>query len=131
MENQAEIIASREQSSIVSTWTEYLCLEPISTVRYRLFTGRYELLAELSAFYNEETEEYELPEEIDGKSVQGFDDEYVVGGELQYFDDEHAVEFSSPDELDVAEWLGDSRWSVLATVQEVRIKLHALLSAPH
>ena len=45
MEQKVEIIASREQSSMVSCWTECLCLAPASQRQYRLFTGRYEALA--------------------------------------------------------------------------------------
>ena len=129
MECQVQIIASREQSTMASTWTEYLCLATALQGQYRLFTGRYESPAELASYYNEDTEEYELPDAIDGKSVQGFDDDYVVGGELKCFENEKIVEFDRLDEPRVVEWLAGSRWSALATLNEVKGKLIALQPA--
>ncbi len=123
MDHTVEIIASREQSTMVNTWMEYLCLATTATGRWRLFTGRYEALAELASYYNEETEEHELPDVIKGKPVQGSDEDYVVGGELECFEDEEVVEFDSLDEPQVAVWLDGSRWSALATLNDVRAKL--------
>ena len=41
------IIAEQEESSMVSTWTEYLVLERrAKTKDWRLFVGKYEALAE-------------------------------------------------------------------------------------
>ncbi len=104
----------------------YLCLAPAATGR--LFTGRYEALLESSAFYNEETEDYELPEEIDGKLVKGIEDEYVVGGELECFDDSEAVEIGLLDEPQVAGWLDGSGWGTLTTLKVVSLSLKKLLS---
>jgi len=105
------ILASREQSSMVSTWTEYLCLQRDHTGGYKLFTGQYEALAERERFFNEETGDYDIPDEIDGQVVIGVDDDYVVGGELAHFDDEQAVSFTSPGDQVVADWLRTSGWS--------------------
>lgn len=81
------VIAQRERSSLASTWNEYLCLSEGETESYKLFTGQYESLAELNDCYDEELEDYVLPEQIDGKAVMGIEDDYVVGGELQQQDD--------------------------------------------
>ena len=105
------VLAYREQSSIVSTWTEYLCLQRDEVGAFKLFTGQYEALAERTQFFNEETGEYDIPDEINGQAVVGVDDDYVVGGELGCFDDEQAVSFRSPDDHAVAEWLDSSGWS--------------------
>lgn len=125
MNYENENIVSREQSSMVSCWTEHLCLAPIGGGRNRLFTGQYEALAELNDYYNEETEDYDLPDEIDGKIVNGFQDEYVVGGDLQYFESEEAVEFSSPDEPHVSDWLYASGWNSLVTLGDLSRKVNA------
>ena len=105
------ILASREQSSMVSTWTEYLCLQRDDTKGYKLFTGQYEVLAEREHFFNEETGDYDIPDEIDGQVVDGVEDDYVVGGDLGYFDDEQAVSFTLSDCQAVADWLKTSGWS--------------------
>ena len=105
------IVATREGSSMVSSWTEYLCLTKLTEHRYTLFTGRYEAIAERSEYYNEETEDYDLPELIEGKTVVGLEDDYVVGGELTYYDGSEAVEFTDVDDKVVSAWLGDSAWS--------------------
>jgi hypothetical protein len=111
MANPVTIIASREQSSMVSTWTEYLCLERDDAGAFKLFTGQYEALAEREPFFNEETGDYDIPDEIDGQAVVGVDDDYVVGGELSCIDDEQVVSFRSPDDQEVAMWLESSGWS--------------------
>jgi len=105
------ILASREQSSMVSTWTEYLCLQRDEAGAFKLFTGQYEALAERDQFFNEETDEYDIPEEIDGKAVVGLEDDYVVGGDLGYFDEQQTISFKSPDDEALTEWLVSSGWS--------------------
>lgn len=96
---------------MVSTWTEYLCLQRDEAGGYKLFTGQYEALAEREQFFNEETGEYDIPDAIDGQIVVGVDDDYVVGGELGCFDDDQAVSFESLEEKGVAMWLESSGWS--------------------
>jgi hypothetical protein len=114
------ILVSREQSSMVSTWKEYLCLQPDVARGYRLFTGQYEALADREQFFNDETGAYDLPDEIDGKAVAALEDDYVVGGELSCFDDEQSVLFKSPDDPAVAQWLESSGWSEMVNVGAIR-----------
>ena len=123
MTHALSIIASREQSSMVSTWTEYLCLQRDDDEGYKLFTGQYEALAEREQFFNEETGDYDIPDEIDGQVVVGVDDDYVVGGELGYFDDQQAVSFKSPGDGAVAEWLESSGWSDKVDPESIRAAL--------
>jgi hypothetical protein len=110
---QPKIIASREASSMASVWTEYLCLMAGDTKRFKVFTGGYEGLDEASKYYVEETEEYVLPETIDGKIVVGVDVDgvCVIGGELTYYGIDDDVEFDNLDELELANWLHAQRWS--------------------
>ena len=49
-------------------------------------------------YYNEEREEYELPDEIDGVKVVGIQDSAVIGGDLDWWNDEDTVEFESPED---------------------------------
>ena len=105
---------------MVSTWTEYLCLQRDEDGAFKLFTGQYEALVERAEFFNEDTGEYAIPDEIDGQRVVGVDDEYVVGGVLAYFDDEQAVSFTRPDDQAVVKWLESSGWSAKVDPATIR-----------
>jgi hypothetical protein len=106
---------------------EYLCLANSDDGGYVLFSGRYEAIAEASQFYNEETEEYDIPDEIDGTRVAGVECEYVVGGELQYWNQSEAVKFTRIDDEAVAGWLHDSDWEQTISVALVHAEFAALV----
>jgi hypothetical protein len=114
------IIAQRENSSMASAWQEFLSLTEGDDKEYKLFTGQYEALASKYDFFDEETGDYELPDEIDGKEVTGIDDEYVVGGELECFDDSQSVEFDDAEDPALAQWLTQSGWSRHVSVEVVK-----------
>jgi hypothetical protein len=94
---------------MVSTWKEYLCLE----IRHRravLSHRRYEALGEVSDFAveaGEGDEEYRIPDVIDGKRVEGTEDEFIVGGELMLDpgDSEPELELTNADPAKVGAWL--------------------------
>ena len=106
----SQIIASREASSLVSHWMEYLCLRKGTHKLFKLYVGGYESLAEAEKFYNSKTKEYDLPKIIGGKIVVGIEDDSVVGGEPVYYDDDDQVEFNSPDESELKYWLSKKNW---------------------
>jgi len=114
------ILTSRERSSMASTWEEFLCVTKGDTKACRLFTGQYEALASKYDYYDEETEDYLLPEAIDEKVVTGINDEYVVGGELGWCDESDTVEFNHADDPLLAEWLNDSGWARVFSLVSVR-----------
>jgi hypothetical protein len=122
--NKIVTLASREDSGMTSVCNEYLCLTRLPDGRYRLFTGRYEGLAERSQHYNEETEDYDLPDEIDGKVVVGMEDDYVVGGSPECYDDSQVVEFSERDVETATQWLRESGWSAKFPENDLPGKLH-------
>ena len=95
---------------MTSHWKEYLCLTYGDQTNYKIFQGRYEVLAEASEFYSDEEEAYDLPESIDGKKVIEIEDGYVVGGELSYLDEEEAVEFNYLNDSKLIQWLKDFSW---------------------
>ena len=64
------ILASRERISGISVWTEHLCLQAEEGGGYKLFTGHYQSLAHWEDFYDEETGDYTVPDEIDGFEVE-------------------------------------------------------------
>lgn len=103
------ILAEREIISMSATSTQYLTLRRSGNL-LQIFTGGYEGLGLREKFYNEETEDYELPLEIDGKKVVGIDDEVVFGGDLDFYNPEDVVEFN-PGETEIwMNWLQRSGW---------------------
>jgi len=110
LEKRIKVLAEREDSGMTSHWKEYLCLTDGNQKKYKIFEGRYEVLAEAIEFYSDDEEDYELPEFIDDKKVMGIEDGYVVGGELSYFDEQEAVEFNHLGEPALIQWLKDFAW---------------------
>jgi hypothetical protein len=104
-----KIIASRESSTMVSTWTEYLRLSVIGEGSASLEICQYEVLAE--ADYGEDDEDQPLPEQLEGKKVVGISqDGYVVGGDLVCGDDQFS--FTRADIEEALQWLSDENWKV-------------------
>ena len=97
---------------MVSSWTEYLVLERGQTKKYRLFTGRYEALAEIADYWNDETEDYDIPDQINGVAVVGQEDDYLVGGELSAAESNEIIEFESLNESLVQVWATMQRWDI-------------------
>jgi hypothetical protein len=108
---QLTVIASREASSIASSWTEYLCLARGDTKRFKLFTGRYEWIDEANKYYDEDTGDYVLPQTIAGKDVIGVEEDGVIGGELTYHESDDNIEFYKLADAGLTSWLADQRWS--------------------
>ena len=108
--HKISIVASREGSGMTSAWQEYLCLTYGDNLNYKIFEGRYTGLAEIEDYYDENLEDYVLPEYIDGTIVTGIEDDFVVGGELSYSDDQEAIEFQRLGDSRLQEWLQEMRW---------------------
>lgn len=115
-----KIIASRKGSTPASTWTENLCLKKITNTECELFVGGYEVVAEASDFYDEETEENVIPDEIDGYPVMGTIDGYVIGGEIVENEDDGGVRFSDFENAEVSEWLKGIKWGDADTVTTIK-----------
>lgn len=119
---KVDIISSRERSSMVSSWTEYLCLTGGITKRFKLFTGRYEGLDEAMNYYDEEKDDFVLPAVIAGKRVHGIEDEAVVGGDLGYYGDDDSVEFDSLDDSDLLDWLRRQKWTKQLSIVAAKLQ---------
>lgn len=64
--------------------------------------------------------EVNLPQKINGNTVVGREDEYVVGGMLVPHSDDHGtVEFTDPEQRDVLDWLIDVGWNHNETKTEI------------
>jgi len=74
------VLESYEQSTMVSAWTEYLCLQRLENGNWYIDIRSYEVAGEVSEF---EDEDGELPDEIDGEVVIGTEDGYVLVNNLE------------------------------------------------
>ena len=100
--------------SPAASWTQYLVLERLEDGKFKLDIRAYELLAEVSEYYDEEKEDWNLPGQIDGKDVVGVEDEYVIGGDLleNSYDTEidTKIIFTLPDQDILESWLKKIGW---------------------
>jgi hypothetical protein len=110
-----KVVASREGSSMVSTWTEYLRLSKVASGTALLEVCMYEPIAE--APVSEDDEDPPLPDEIGGKKVIGVDDEWIVGGDLVCVED-GAYEFDRIRIDQAVEWLKSRYWKVTTELQD-------------
>ena len=129
MASKPLVITTRELSTMASSWTEYLCISIQDSGLYCLFTGRYQVLAESCEFYDDEAENWLLPEEIDGEPVVGIDDDWVVGGDLDYFDSSQAINFRSLADPNIGAWLAENEWSGLVDDKQLADAIAKLGSA--
>jgi hypothetical protein len=103
-----KILGSREQSSKVSTWTEYLRLNKPGKNSALLEICMYEALGEQTR--DEEGEPLEPPAEIGGKKVVGVDDGIIIGGDLTCWKHEYSFSFTRDTLPDAIGWLGAQGW---------------------
>ena len=81
-------IDSRENSGHVDSWMEYLCLEKTSDGNFVLSIKSHVIIDSeyngeiISQFYDEDTDEYNLPNEINGIKVLGWNAEFLLGVDL-------------------------------------------------
>jgi hypothetical protein len=88
-------------------WDEYLCLGLNEDGTVTLSSRRYDALAEVQEYIDEDGEEH-LPEMIEGKTVSGREGDYVVGGDLLPYDPE--ITLSVGQEQEAEAWLRDRGW---------------------
>ena len=115
-----KIIAERERSGMASVWDEYLCLRKVSETEYELPVRAYEVLAEGWDYCDEETEGYDLPDEINGKGVVGFVDEWIVGGSLIETEAFKGLLFKDLNHPDVTQWFEEVKWNTSAVISALQ-----------
>ena len=115
-----KIIAERERSGMASVWDEYLCLRKVSETEHELSVRAYEILAEGWAYFDEESEDYDLPDEMNGKAIVGFVDEWIVGGSLIETEAFKSLAFSDLNHPKVTQWLEEAKWSTSKVTSELR-----------
>jgi hypothetical protein len=122
----AQTIAEREESSMAACWNVYLSICPGDSGRYRIFNGRYEALAEREAYYNEDTEDFDIPDQINGVKVFGIEDDWIVGGDPTWINTADTVEFETIDSLSFREWLLANQWDFASIEYELRRAMQSL-----
>ena len=80
------IITSKEQSTLASTWTEHLCIHKSADGKWCIDIRGYEVAGEASEY---EDDEGNLPDVIEGLSVVGTEDGYVVVDNLVLHSDDY------------------------------------------
>jgi len=115
-----KIIAERERSGMASVWDEYLCIRKVSETGHELSVRAYEILAEGWAYYDGETEDYDLPDEINGKAIVGFVDEWIVGGSLIQTEAFKSLNFSALDHPEVTQWFDEIKWNTPDVMSALR-----------
>jgi hypothetical protein len=112
-------LAQHQRMSMVSSWTEYLTLSRGAHKKYLLAHACHEALAEESDYFNQEKDDYELPEEINGEPVW-VEDGCLVSGRLIINMDDMGLEFDDPSEPEVAAWLNDFGWTENVSVTDLK-----------
>ena len=114
------IVASVEQSTMVSTWTEYLCLHRTAEGKWCLDIRGYEVIGEATEYQNDEGN---LPDQIDGQDVIGTEDGFVIVDDLVLHSDSYPIyEFDkfSADEFEETFSPGNAEWCDSDTKQKIR-----------
>ena len=116
MNNGIHIIDSREESTMVSNWTVYLCTI-ITDEMFRIAHMKREPLGYAEDFIEYDEEGYEvagIPDVIDGKDVFGLEDGVVIGFNL-YEDETDIGQDISYCDLEAANiidtFINNNRWS--------------------
>ena len=114
-------IDSRENSGHVDSWMEYLCLEKTSDGNFVLSIKSHVIIDSeyngeiISQFYDEDTDEYNLPNEINGIKVLGWNAEFLLGVDLENNFQYTALELSKLDfEQSIRQWMNVINWDVTA-----------------
>ncbi len=76
------IIDTVERSSMASNWKEHLCLSRLTDGQWRLDVLGWEALGEVDEYWDEDADDYVLPDEIDGNEVVGVEDGIIVVANL-------------------------------------------------
>lgn len=109
MSSDRRILESRQYSTRVSHWTQYLCIRHVRPGLAAVEICKYEVLCDFSP-YDEDDNPVEIPREMDGKKVIGFEDGFLVGGELGPEDDDSTYEYTLADLNSALEWIGENHF---------------------
>jgi hypothetical protein len=109
MSTERTIITQRETGTMLSTWTEYLCVRRIRRGVAIVEICGHEPFCEFDS-EDEDGNEIPIPDYYEGKKVFGVDYGYLVGEELGLISDDAEYQFLyTEDELnELMEWINNS-----------------------
>lgn len=114
------IIDQRLRYSMISSWNEYLCIEIMNPNDFEISLRGASVLEDARQFFNEEREEYILPEKIDGNCVYGILDGIVFGEPLEIIDHVASpIELNSKNFNEVFDWLEIIDWNTKEISQSI------------
>ena len=102
-----KILTSKESSSMVSTWTEYLRLDKKDNNSAVLEICQYEVLGEMQS--DEEGNDI-LPPNIDPEDVVRIEDGYIICGGVLTSKYGESFQFTTETIPEAIKWLKDNRW---------------------
>ena len=126
-------IDRRENSGHVDSWMEYLCLEKSGGGNFVLSIKSHVIIDSeyngeiISQFYDEDTDEYDLPDEVNGIRVLGWNAEFLLGVDLENNFQYTTLEITKSDfEHSMVRWMESINWDVtaqqLALIQKIMSK---------
>jgi len=134
--DEVHILDIRDEPSRVSKCEEYLCVERVSNKEFELSIRSYEILGDAFEFQGkyvnwdvfdfqdqdvDEDDELYHPDEIDGVSVVGIWNEYIIGGNFIPRSDEYGeIRFTDFEHEDVNDWLVLVNWDSKKTRKELK-----------
>ena len=122
------IFAEREASGMTSTWDEFLCVSLNEDRTFCVYTGRREVLAEASEYYNEDTDEYEISGGDRRSGSLGHQGCCVVAEAIGNYDDDKLL-LADFDQKVVQAWLVESDWVHDVSQADVKRALSKLKAA--
>ena len=119
-------IDRRENSGRVDSWMEYLCLEKNGGGDFVLLIKSHVIIDSeyngeiITQFYDEDTDEYDIPDEINGIRVLGWNAEFLLGVELENNFQYTRLELAQNDfEQSIKQWMKEINWDV--TTQQLSL----------
>lgn len=114
-------IDHRENSGHVDSWLEYLCLEKTGGGNFVLSIKSHVIIDSeyngeiISQFFDEGTGEYDLPDEINGIKVLGWNAEFLLGVDLENNFQYTRLELAQNDfEQSIRQWMKVINWDLTA-----------------
>ena len=112
-------IDRRENSGHVDSWLEYLCLEKTGGGNFVLSIKSHVIIDSeynggiISQFFDEGTGEYDLPDEINGIKVLGWNAEFLLGVELENNFQYTRLELAQNDfGQSIRQWIKEINWDL-------------------
>lgn len=104
------VLDQRDGNELIPCWQDFLCIERLTDIQYELSIRIYEVLG-CTESYLDKNGILCLPEIINGKTVIGVEDEFIVGGTLIRVENEiSSFKFTYLNLEGAEQWLKRNKW---------------------